>query len=108
MIFKTPEQNGKAQTLHLLQRNQPLHQFRVILLLNPAPACCTRPPPTNHSSTRILGLIPRYFSLTFSANSRNSLDSLWLAFICSCASCREFSVVRIGTRASSSVATSRA
>src|ERR1700722_874428 len=49
-----------------------------------------------------------YFSLTFSDNSRNSLACLWLAFICSWASCREFSVVRIGARASSSVATSRA
>jgi hypothetical protein len=49
-----------------------------------------------------------YFSLTLSDNSRNSLACLWLAFICTCASCREFSVVRIGTKASSSVATSRA
>jgi hypothetical protein len=49
-----------------------------------------------------------YFSFTRSDNSRNSLACLWLAFICNCASCREFSVVRIGTKASSSVATSRA
>src|SRR5580700_6735054 len=55
-----------------------------------------------------LGLTQHYFSLTFSANSRNSLACLWLALICNCASCREFSVVRIGAKASSSVAISRA
>jgi hypothetical protein len=55
-----------------------------------------------------LRLSRRYFSLTFSDKSRNSLACLWLAFICNCASCREFSVVRIGAKDSSSVATSRA
>src|SRR5580704_3263594 len=51
---------------------------------------------------------PALFLFDFLRQFAKLFGLLVACLYCTCASCREFSVVRIGTKASSSVATSRA